>query len=195
MHMRRGTRVMAVVLALTFAAACGSDDPTINAASGGSASSTSSTAPAASPGGASPGAAVEPSGSGDPASTTKPAAASSGAEPSMGDTTLAPGIWGGDHAEMRVDDDGMRVEFDCAIGSVRGPLPVSSDGSFEWTGTYVTERGNPKVQGEPDARPATYRGTVAGDRMTLTADVPSFGITEDPYTLEKGARGYLAKCQ
>lgn len=128
-------------------------------------------------------------------STTAGAGGTSTTNSPEGARTLGAGTWGGDHAEMRSRSDGTTFEFDCAVGSVKTALAVAEDGSFEWQGTYVTERGNPNVQGEIDARPATYSGTVAGNTMTLTVDVPSLDIREGPFTLKEGARGFLRKCQ
>jgi len=199
MSLARRSCLLAVVLAI--ATSCGGDGDTddaklvgADAGPGRSTTSTSASDPYSSSGstGTSSTASVSAAsgtsttaGSGGTATTTSP----------EGARTLGPGTWGGDHAEMRSRSDGTTFEFDCAIGSVNTPLAVGADGSFEWNGTYVTERGNPNVQGEIDAKPATYSGTVAGNTMTLTVDVPSLDIREGPFTLKEGARGFLRKCQ
>lgn len=137
-------------------------------------------------------------------STPGPATGSEAASPSPSaaiDATGSPTVtgvteidadqWGGAHAMLSVMDDGTaRAEFDCAIGSIPGPLMIDGDGSFEWAGELQTEVG-------PTSPPmeATYRGRVEGRTMTLEVEVPELDTTQGPFTLEAGAEGLLRKCQ
>ena len=46
------------------------------------------------------------------------------------------GAWGGDHAALTVTDNGGRVEFDCAHGTLDHPLQVDERGRFSVAGTF-----------------------------------------------------------
>jgi len=62
------------------------------------------------------------------------------------------------------------IDYDCAHGSLAGPLRTDGEARFVTTGFYVREHGGPIREGEPiDSVPATYLGSVVGDRMTLRA--------------------------
>ncbi len=106
---------------------------------------------------------------------------------------LAPGQWGGEHVELRVEEDRTRFEFDCAHGQVEGPFLLSEDGSFDLAGT-LTPEGGPTRQGEERELPARYKGSVTGDVVRLQVQLE--GSHDVPAVLElrrdKPAR--LRKC-
>ncbi len=104
------------------------------------------------------------------------------------------GIWGGDHARVEVGEKSASIEYDCAHGVIEGPLVVEANGRFNLRGTHTPERGGPVRSDEtPRSLPATYVGSVSGDKMTLTLKLAD---TEDEtFTLEKGKEGNLFKCK
>src|SRR5690242_409107 len=79
-------------------------------------------------------------------------------------STMRSGSWGGPHVSLTTaDSGGATLDFDCAHGSITGPLSLAADGSFRLSGTYVREHGGPIRIGEtPDSQDATYSGTVRG---------------------------------
>ena len=105
------------------------------------------------------------------------------------------GTYGGQHIRMTVGTAGSAIEYDCAAGALRGPLPVR--GSFENTGTHTPGTGGPERQGEiRPAYPATYSGRVIADRIELTADVdlPTGRTRLGPFRLQRGSEGNLLRC-
>ena len=113
---------------------------------------------------------------------------------SSGSADLA-GSWGGEHIKLTVIDRRATIEYDCAHGTIAGPLAVAADGRFTATGTHVREHGGPMREGEvPDTHPAEYTGQVRGGRMTLTVRETDTGTTIGTFRLERGAAARVIKC-
>ena len=107
---------------------------------------------------------------------------------------IATGVWGGPHIHIEVGEKSATIEYDCASGVIDGPLVVDSNGRFSWRGTHRMERGGPiRADEKPKEYPATYTGSIDGDKMTLTLKVS--GADEETFTLEKGKPGDLFKCK
>jgi hypothetical protein len=107
---------------------------------------------------------------------------------------IATGTWGGPHINMKVTAKSAAIEYDCAHGVINGPLVLDKNGQFNLRGTHTMERGGPIRAGqEPNAQPASYSGSIKGNRMTLTLQVA--GLDDETFTLEKGKPGELFKCK
>ena len=107
---------------------------------------------------------------------------------------ISTGLWGGQHISMKVGTESATIEYDCASGVIDGPLLVDGAGRFELRGTHRVERGGPTRAGDSrKGQPATYTGSLEGDKMTLTLKVGD-GDAET-FTLEKGKEGELVKCK
>lgn len=102
------------------------------------------------------------------------------------------GDWGGEHVVLRVHDTGASVEFDCARGSLRGPLALDDDGRFDVAGTLVRE-GGPVVPGREDAQDVRYKGRTDGRTMELEVARPD-GERIGAYQLRLGEKPRLVKC-
>ena len=108
---------------------------------------------------------------------------------------LARGAWGGLHINLVAGARSATVEYDCAHGTIEGPLRFDKQGKFEWRGTFTPERGGPiRADEESRAQPATYSGEIKDATMTLTLKVSGSDETET-FTLEKGKQGNLFKCK
>ena len=107
---------------------------------------------------------------------------------------IPAGIWGGEHIHIEVGTKSATIEYDCAHGRIDGPLAVDGDGRFSLRGTHTAERGGPVRAGEPErSQPATYSGSIRGEKMTLTLKVANG--EDETFTLEKGKQGELFKCK
>lgn len=110
-------------------------------------------------------------------------------------STDVNGAWGGEHIALVVSDTGSTIEYDCANGSIAGPIRPGDDGRFENTGIHVRGHGGPMREGEaPDAHPASYSGRVTGDKMTLTVRETDTAMEVGTFTLERGVTGRVLKC-
>jgi hypothetical protein len=109
--------------------------------------------------------------------------------------SVLSGVWGGDHVILTIADEGSRLEFDCAHGSVPGPLIPDRQGAFASPGLFVRERGGPIREGDPlDSHKATYAGTVTAHRMQLTVRLTQTGELIGMFTLTEGVPGRVVKC-
>ena len=110
------------------------------------------------------------------------------------DGKVATGVWGGMHVEMNVQDQGATLEFDCARGTVPGPLTVNGKGEFRVRGSFFPEHGGPTRREENEGTPAIYSGTVTGDNMSLKLEIS--GQPEGrSFELKRGQNGRLMKCR
>lgn len=107
---------------------------------------------------------------------------------------IPTGVWGGNHVRLEVGAKSATIEYDCAHGEIEGPLEVDANGRFNLRGTHTPERGGP-IRSDETRRslPATYVGSISGDKMTLTLKLS--GTEDETFTLEKGKEGNLFKCK
>lgn len=116
------------------------------------------------------------------------------ATPQAASQPLAGG-WGGTHVGLTLDAAGGRLDYDCAAGTIVGPVMLDAAGRFRATGTHTPGTGGPVQQGQVlPAYPASYQGQVRRDRMTLSISVPSRGFVIGPYELRRGADPVLMRC-
>jgi hypothetical protein len=107
---------------------------------------------------------------------------------------IPTGVWGGEHISLDVGEKSAKIEYDCAHGVIAGPLTVDADGRFNLRGTHTPERGGPVRSDEtPRSLPATYGGSIRGDKMTLTLKLS--GAEDEVFTLAKGKEANLFKCK
>jgi hypothetical protein len=114
---------------------------------------------------------------------------------SPSESTVPSGTWGGDHVLMTVSAAGASAEFDCAHGTIDGPLALDSSQRFDVAGTFVQEHGGPiRVDETIAAVPARYSGTSRHGTMTLTITLTSGGQSLGPFELTFGQQGRVFKC-
>ena len=104
------------------------------------------------------------------------------------------GEWGGTHVGLKLGVASGVLDYDCAAGTIDGPLLPLGDGTFQVEGHHTPGTGGPERQGEeqPSFR-ARYWGVISGQRMTLQARVEN-GVLLGPFTLVKGAEPIIFRC-
>ena len=108
---------------------------------------------------------------------------------------LHPGSWGGLHIRIDVAQRSASIDYDCANGTIDGPLTIDRKGRFTWRGTHNREHGGPiRVDEKPNGRPAIYSGSIKGDTMTLTVKLADSDAVPDTFTLKRGSSGRIRKC-
>jgi len=105
------------------------------------------------------------------------------------------GSWGGDHVQMDLEEAGGTLEYDCAHGTIDSGWILTDDGKFSGTGEHVIEHGGPVREGEVlPVRPASYTGTVSGNRMDLTVTLTDSAQLVGTFELEQGSQGQIVRC-
>ncbi|MGH9928611.1 MAG: hypothetical protein ACREA9_05190 [Pyrinomonadaceae bacterium] len=108
---------------------------------------------------------------------------------------LPTGSWGAPHIRIDVGQGSATVDYDCAHGTIEGPLTFDRKGRFSWRGTHSQEHGGPiRIDEKSSTRPAIYTGSVRGDTMTLTVKLADTKEVLETYTLKRGSYGRVFKC-
>ena len=104
------------------------------------------------------------------------------------------GEWGGTHVGLSLRPSGGTLEYDCAAGTMIGPLMLHPDGTFIAEGTHTPGKGGPEVEGQamPSYR-VRYSGEVRGNRMSLQGRLEN-GVLLGPFTLRLGAEPIIFRC-
>ena len=63
------------------------------------------------------------------------------------------GEWGGTHVGLRLSEAGGVLDYDCAAGTIDGPLVPRADGTFEARGRHTPGTGGPERAGESGGFP------------------------------------------
>ena len=104
--------------------------------------------------------------------------------------------WGGEHLELVVSDTGAILQYDCAHGTIEGPLTIDDEGKFNLTGSHVRERGGPTRQGEAKpGHPTQYTGWTDGKKMTLAVRLVNTNEEMGTFELTRGQQARLFKCK
>ena len=105
------------------------------------------------------------------------------------------GDWGGEHVRMELEEAGGALEYDCAYGTIEPGWTLGDDGEFSGAGEHFIEHGGPVQEGEViPPRPASYRGTVDGDRMDLTVTLTDSAQVVGTFELARGSEGQIVRC-
>ncbi len=104
------------------------------------------------------------------------------------------GEWGGQHVGVRLTPTGGTLEYDCAAGTMMGPLIMKRDGTFIAEGAHTPGWGGPEIQGQvlPSYR-VRYSGSVRGNAMSLQGRVEN-GVLLGPFMLRRGADASIFRC-
>ncbi len=110
--------------------------------------------------------------------------------------TLTPGVWGGRHIRFEVTEDGGRVEYDCAHGTVEGKIVVDARGRFSVYGTHYEEHGGPSRPGEEaNGYRVRLSGRVGGSLMKLTVTRAGTREVVGTFNLARDREPFIVKCR
>jgi hypothetical protein len=108
---------------------------------------------------------------------------------------LQTGTWGGPHIQIEVGPRSATIEYDCANGTIDGPMTMDSKGRFNWRGTHNREHGGPtRIDEQSNGRRAIYSGWIKGDTMTLTVKLADTNEVVETFALKRGSPGRVFKC-
>lgn len=110
-------------------------------------------------------------------------------------TAVSPGNWGATGISLMVEENAVKMEFDCAVGEIKEKLIKNADGEFDANGFYTAEGFGPVVKDNlPKPQPAHYVGKISGDTMTLNITLTETKQKIGNFSLERGKFGRLRKC-
>lgn len=104
------------------------------------------------------------------------------------------GEWGGTHIGLSLTANGGTLDYDCAAGTINGPLLLQSDGSFTASGIHTPGWGGPEIAGQtPPSYHVRYSGRVRANTMTLQGRLEN-GVALGPFMLRRGAQPIIFRC-
>ena len=117
--------------------------------------------------------------------------------PTAADGLQVPaGDWNGKHIVLSVTSAGDKVEFDCAHGSIDGPITLDAQGRFSVKGTFVPERGGPTRDDQPETgQPAKYSGTLKDGTLTVSVELIETKQSLGDFTTTRGGSWQIFKCK
>ena len=95
------------------------------------------------------------------------------------------GDWGGREASLTLARSGGTLSYPCGAGTMDSAWTLGPGGVFTATGQHFFGGGPMPVQGRPP-HPASYSGTVDGDRLTLSVTLTDLNQTLGPFHLVRG---------
>ena len=109
---------------------------------------------------------------------------------------ISIGTWGGPHISIEVGPRSATISYDCANGTIEGPLTIDSKGRFTWRGTHNREHPGPiRADEGSNGQRAIYTGKVKGDTMVLTVKLADTNEVIETFTLKRGGPGRVFKCK
>ena len=104
------------------------------------------------------------------------------------------GEWGGTHVGLSLTLNGGTLEYDCATGTMIGPLMLQPDSTFDAEGIHTPGWGGPEIEGQvlPTFR-VRYSGSVRGGVMSLQGRLEN-GVSLGPFTLRRGSEPIIFHC-
>jgi hypothetical protein len=108
--------------------------------------------------------------------------------------TIPIGTWGGQGIRLEVTANAATVEYDCAHGTIAGPLKLDK-GKFSLPGTHITERGPIRLNDPRKPAAVNFSGWTDGKKMTLTVTLAEDNQNIGEFTLTRGNEGRLRKCR
>lgn len=107
---------------------------------------------------------------------------------------IPTGVWGGQHIRIEVSNGSATVEYDCAHGTIAGPMTLDNKGKFSLTGTHAREGGPVRIDDARKGNPARFSGWTDGKKMTLSVMLVDSKQEIGTFELERGNQGRLRKC-
>jgi len=109
---------------------------------------------------------------------------------------IPAGIWGGSSIRIEITGGAATVEYDCANGTIKGPLKFDGNGKFSLSGTHVREHGGPiRMNEQLQSQPARFTGWTDGKKMTLTVTLADSNQEIGTFALTRGHEARLRKCR
>lgn len=109
--------------------------------------------------------------------------------------SVPTGNWGAAGVNFVVEDNGVKIEYDCATGEITQKLVLDAQGGFSLDGFYTRRYpGALRVKFPPKRAPARYEGKISGDKMTLKVTLTETNETLDEVVLQRNTTGTIRRC-
>ena len=108
---------------------------------------------------------------------------------------VTTGTWGGQSISFTVENDLVRIEFDCADGSIPRQLKADRKGNFKVEGTFTPRSPGPvRRDNQPQPQPALYQGKITGKAATVHVTLLKDNSSAGEFTITRGKTPVLFRC-
>jgi hypothetical protein len=122
------------------------------------------------------------------------AAALNKIKPKMDDSII--GRWAGKHISIEVTEQGAKIEYDCASGTINKKIVLDKTHSFKVPGKHIEEHGGPvRPDEQSNGFPVSIIGRIKGKRMTLIVKRQDNNKLIGTFILFRGQESTLVKCR
>ncbi len=105
------------------------------------------------------------------------------------------GTFGGTGAGLDATEKVIRLTFDCATGSIEGPVALDAEGRFDVSGRFEREGPGPTHPDSPKGGgTARYTGRLEGETLTLSVRPAGSDQVLGPFTLTRGRVPRIHSC-
>lgn len=103
--------------------------------------------------------------------------------------------WGGDGITLNIEANGATIEYVCADGQIEHALKIDGKGNFVANGVHRAGQPGPiRMDAEQTQVPATFKGKITGDTMTLRVTLKESGKMIGEFTLKRGTIPRMTRC-
>ncbi len=95
---------------------------------------------------------------------------------------------------MEATEGRAELTFDCATGSVEGPIALDENGGFDVAGRLVREGPGPVRPDQLKGVSVRYVGKLEGETLTLSVRMSGSGEAPGPFTLTRGRMARIRSC-
>ncbi len=108
---------------------------------------------------------------------------------------VPPSFWGATGIGLVVEENAVKIEYDCADGEIEQKLMLDKDGNFSVNGFYIPQHGGPVREDAPlERKLARFEGKVTDKTMTLIVTLAESKETVGKFVLERDKAPRIRRC-
>ncbi len=108
---------------------------------------------------------------------------------------VEPSIWGTTGINLTIQDDGAKIEYDCAGGEITQKFTINDDGNFTLDGKYTAQTPGPVVLNrQPVDRDARFEGKIFDGQMLLKVTFLDNNEKLEDVLLKRDVTGRIRHC-
>jgi hypothetical protein len=109
--------------------------------------------------------------------------------------SVPPGSWGATGIGLVIEEDNVKIEYDCAEGEIKQKFTIDEQGNFSMNGVYIRRYpGALRVNLPLKRQPAIYEGKISGNTMTLKVTLTETNERLEEIVLERDKIPGIRRC-
>lgn len=109
--------------------------------------------------------------------------------------SVKPGVWGKIGVNLYIQENGARIEYDCADGEIKQKFTIDDEGNFTLNGYYTAQNsGVVDLKNQPVEHPARFEGKISDNLMILKITLTDTNQKLEDVLLERDTIGKIRRC-